>query len=82
MGDSHMRNYRIYFEKGEEEEILSILRNFDGVVIDVVTANSIGITIESNIPDTIYLKVMDEIDKQVYTFRQFHRYQEHNSEGD
>jgi hypothetical protein len=69
-----MENYRIYFEEGEEEEILSILTKYSDVLIDNINTNSIGITIESDDANVFYVRLMDEIDQQVYAFRPHHRY--------
>jgi hypothetical protein len=69
-----MENYRIYFEKGEEEEILTILRNTKGVLIDAVNDRSIGISIEGTNPKNQYLKLLNIIDRYVFSFRPFHRY--------
>ena len=69
-----MENYRIYFEEGEEEEILGILRKHSDVLIDNINGNSIGVTIESDDANSFYVKLMDVIDQQVYSFRPHHRY--------
>jgi hypothetical protein len=69
-----MENYRIYFEEGEEEEILRILRQYHDVLIDNVNNTSIGITIEKERADPFYVKLMDMIDQQVYAFRPHYRY--------
>ena len=64
-----MENYRIYFEKGEEEEILNILRMTNDILIDNINSNSIGITIERDHADAFYVKLLDQIDRDVYAFR-------------
>jgi hypothetical protein len=69
-----MENYRIYFEKGEEEEILSILRSTKGVMVDAVNDKSIGITIEGTNPKSTYIKLLNIIDRYVFSFRPFNRY--------
>lgn len=69
-----MENYRIYFEEGEEEEILRILHETSDVIIDNMHGNSIGITIEKDNPDLFYVKLLERIDRQVFEFRPHHRY--------
>jgi hypothetical protein len=69
-----MENYRIYFEEGEEEEILNILRRSHDVLIDNINSNSIGITIERDNAGPLYVRLLDQIDREVYAFRPHHRY--------
>lgn len=69
-----MENYRIYFEEGEDEEILTILRSFSDVLINNVNVNSIAITIEKDDADTFYAKLIDKIDRLVYAFRPHYKY--------
>jgi hypothetical protein len=69
-----MENYRIYYEEGEEEEILKILRSSNDVLIDNINEHSIGITIESDHANAFYVKILDQIDREVYAFRPHHRY--------
>jgi len=69
-----MENYRIYFEEGEEEEILTILRRSHDVLIDNINSNSIGITIEKDNAGSLYVRLLDQIDREVYAFRPHHRY--------
>ena len=73
---TYMENYRIYFEPGEEDDILEKLRRYNDIVIDNINSNSIGITIERDDAETLYLKVMDQIDREVYSFRPHMRYSE------
>jgi hypothetical protein len=76
-----MENYRIYFEEGEEDEILRILRRSSDILIDNINNNSIGITVEKDDADSFYVKLMDLIDQQVYAFRPHHSYHYHESGG-
>jgi hypothetical protein len=69
-----MENYRIYFEHGEEEEILAILRSSNDILIDNINANSIGITIEKDDAESLYVRLLDQIEREVYAFRPHHRY--------
>jgi hypothetical protein len=74
MSNSFMENYRIYFEEGEADDILRILRRSGDVLIDNITANSIGITIEKDDAELFYVRLLDQIDREVYDFRPHHRY--------
>jgi len=69
-----MENYRIYFEEGEQEEILKILRSSNDIIIDGINFNSIGITIERDDAEEFYVKVLDKIDRMVGDFRQHNKY--------
>lgn len=69
-----MENYRIYFEEGEEEDILRILRRSSDVLIDNIHNNSIGITVEKDDADLFYVRLLEQIDREVYDFRPHHRY--------
>ena len=65
-----MENYRIYCEENERAEIMSILRKYNDVVVDNVNTNSFGITIERDNPVALYEQILDEIDRDVYQYRQ------------
>lgn len=69
-----MENYRIYFEEGEEEDILRILRRSSDVLIDNIHSNSIGITVERDEADLFYVRLLEQIDREVYDFRPHHKY--------
>jgi hypothetical protein len=69
-----MENYRIYFEEGEQDDILRILRKSSDVLIDNITSNSIGITIEKDDAELFYVRLLNQIDREVYDFRPHHRY--------
>lgn len=69
-----MENYRIYFEEGEQDDILRILRRSNDVLIDTITSNSIGITIEKDDAELYYVRLLNQIDREVYDFRPHHRY--------
>ena len=64
-----MENYRIYCEENERAEIMSILRKNNDVVIDNVNSTSFGITIERDDPEAFYHDLLEEIDREVYTYR-------------
>ena len=67
-----MENYRIYYEKGEEEAILNILRSSSDVLVDNINDHSIGITIERDHANSVYVRLLDQIDREVYVFRPHH----------
>jgi len=64
-----MENYRIYCEENERAEVMSILRKYNDVVIDNMDANSFGITIERDDPESFYRDLLDEIDRDVNQYR-------------
>ena len=69
-----MENYRIYFEEEEKDDVLRILRRSSDVLIDNMNTNSFGITIERDDAESFYLKLLDNIDREVYAFREHHKY--------
>lgn len=69
-----MENFRIYFEEGEQDDILRILRKSSDVLIDNINTNSIGITIEKDDAELFYVRLLNQIDREVYDFRPHHRY--------
>jgi hypothetical protein len=69
-----MENYRIYFQEGEQEDILRILRRSSDILIDNINNNSIGITVERDDADTFYVRLLENLDREVYDFRPHHQY--------
>ena len=69
-----MENYRIYFQEGEQEDILRILRRSSDVLIDNISNNSIGITVERDDADMFYVRLLEHLDREVYDFRPHHKY--------
>lgn len=67
-----MATYRIYFEEGEEDDVLRILHSTIGVTIDGHNSKSATITIEQRNPNKLYRNLVDRIDQQVYAFRPHH----------
>ncbi|HEY0739950.1 MAG TPA: hypothetical protein VGD40_00760 [Chryseosolibacter sp.] len=65
-----MENYRVYYQEGEQEDILRILRRSSDVVIDNINHNSIGITVERDDAERFYVQLLDQIHREVYDFRQ------------
>lgn len=65
-----MENYRIYCDESERAEIMSILRKYNDIVVDNINSTSFGITIEREDPDAFYQNLLDEIDREVYMYRQ------------
>lgn len=69
-----MENYRIYYQEGEQDDILRILRRSSDVLIDNINSNSIGITVEREDAENLYSKLLDQIYREVYDFRQHYTY--------
>ena len=69
-----MENYRIYFEEGEQDDILRILRRSNDILIDNIQENSIGITVERDDAELFYVKLLEQLDREVYDFRPHHRF--------
>jgi hypothetical protein len=65
-----MENYRIYCEENERAEVMSILRKYNDIVIDNVNSTSFGITIERDDAESFYNDLLEEIDREVYMYRQ------------
>jgi len=72
-----MENYRIYFEEEERDDVLRILRRSSDILIDNMNSNSFGITIERDDAESFYRKLLDEIDREVYLFREHKNYAWH-----
>ena len=64
-----MENYRIYCHENERADIMSILRKYNDVVIDNVDSHSFGITIEGDNAGAFYQSLLDELDREVFQFR-------------
>lgn len=64
----------MYFEDGEQEDVLRILHGYSDIVIDNINANSIGITIERDDAESFYISVLNRLDHEVFDFRPHHRY--------
>lgn len=69
-----MENYRIYYQEGEQDDILRILRRSSDVLIDNITSNSIGITVEREDAEWFYARLLDQIHREVYDFRPHYTY--------
>ena len=69
-----MENFRVYYQQGEEEDILRILRRSNDVLIDNINENSIGITVEKDNAEEFYARLIDQIHREVYDFRPHHNY--------
>ena len=69
-----MENYRIYFDEEEKDDVLRILRSYSDVLIDNMNTNSFGITIERDDAKSFYIKLLDQIDREVYAFRPHNQY--------
>jgi hypothetical protein len=64
-----MDNYRIYFDESERNEVVRILRKYNDIVIDNIDDNSVGITIERDDSGPFYKRIMEEIDRDVFSIR-------------
>ena len=64
-----MENYRIYFDEAERNNVVTILRRYNDVVIDNIDDHSVGITIERDDSGEFYRSLMEEIDREVYSLR-------------
>jgi hypothetical protein len=64
-----MKNYRIYFDGSEREDVLNILRKYNDVIIDNVDDHSVGLTIELENSEILYRDLMAEIDREVFSMR-------------
>lgn len=65
-----MKTYRIQCEESERAEVMRILRKYNDVVIDNVDSHSFGITIEADNGDAYYERLLDEIEREVFRYRQ------------
>jgi hypothetical protein len=64
-----MENYRVYYQEGEQDDILRILRRSSDILIDNINSNSIGITVERDNAEEFYASLLDQIQREVYDFR-------------
>jgi hypothetical protein len=64
-----MENYRIYFDQSERNEVIRIVRSYNDIIIDNIDDHSIGITIEREDSAEFYRRLMEEIDRDVYSMR-------------
>jgi hypothetical protein len=69
-----MENFRVYYQEGEQDDILRILRRSSDVLIDNINANSIGITVERDDAEKFYSRLLDQIYREVYDFRPHHTF--------
>lgn len=66
-----MKNYQFHIEHGEQERVLSILREFNDVIVDVVREDSITFTIEldNEDADALYNELLMEVELRVFSER-------------
>jgi hypothetical protein len=69
-----MENFRVYYQQGEEEDILRILRQSSDILIDNINSNSIGITVERHDAQGFYGRLLHQLQREVYDFRPHHNY--------
>lgn len=65
-----MENYRIYCEENERAEVLTILRKYNDIIVDNISSTGFGITIEREDAESFYNNLIEEIDREVYLYRQ------------
>ncbi len=65
-----MENFRVHYQEGEQEDILRILRRSNDIVIDNIGPQSIGFTVERDDAEGFYAHLLDQIQREVYDFRQ------------
>lgn len=62
-----MQNYRIYFTEETRDSVMEVVKNFSNdILIDNVTDDSVGITIESDDAENIYRKLIDSIKDKLH----------------
>jgi hypothetical protein len=66
-----MKNYQFHLEPGEQDNVLSILREFNDVLIDKVTDHSVNFTIEldNEDADALYYELLMEVELRVFSER-------------
>lgn len=58
-----MKNYRIHYEENARDNVLNIISRFSNdVLINDIKDNSVGITIEADKAEDLYIKLLKEID--------------------
>ena len=67
-----MKNYKFYFEPGEQQDILNILRGTSNdILIDGVTEDTISFTIEleDEAADQLYEDLKNEVKTKIFATR-------------
>jgi len=64
-----MQNYRIHFEPQDRTCVVAVLRKYNDVIIDNISENSVGITIECDDPQILYDDLIHEIDQTIFELR-------------
>jgi hypothetical protein len=66
-----MKNYQFHIEPGEENRVLALLREFNDVVIDKVSDDTINFTIEldDEEADALYYEMLMEVELRVFSER-------------
>lgn len=58
-----MKNYRIHYEEDTRDKVLNIISSFSNdVLINNIKDHSVGITIEADNAENLYIKLLKEID--------------------
>ena len=69
-----MEKYRIFFQEGEEEDVLRILGSSRDVHIDQVNTNQVVFSITGDHPHEVFEHLLDRVDQLVYAFRPHYGY--------
>jgi len=66
-----MKNYQFHIEPGEQERVLTLLREFNDVVVDKVTDDTVNFTIEldDEEADALYYEMLMEVELRVFSER-------------
>jgi len=63
-----MKNYRIDYDEHTREKVLDIISRFSNdVLINDITDKSVGITVEADNPETLYAKLLREIEMKTHS---------------
>lgn len=63
-----MENYRIHYSDKTRDIVLETIERFsNNILINNISGDSIGVTIESDDAGTLYGRLLDEINRQVKT---------------
>jgi hypothetical protein len=66
-----MKNYQFHIEPGEQDRVLALLREFNDVVVDKVTFDTVNFTIEldNEEADALYYEMLMEAELRIFSER-------------
>ena len=66
-----MKNYQFHIEPGEQDRVLALLREFNDVVVDKVTFDTVNFTIEldDEEADALYYEMLMEAELRIFAER-------------